>query len=448
MFNPAGHRQPAPPRRARSCDRRAARPASCSRSTSATVVSALTIFYSIIIVSLFVPILGGLWTRRAGAPEALASIGAGLFTLFTVRFFVTPLYRWVDPAMSGLVAAAVGLFVCLAVVRRPSVSWQTSSGSMRKSWRSLAPVPASAKRWRAERRSRVRARWSVSTSTSDGARRVAGEHRQAWSYSGHRAVDISDELAVQSALDGIATARGRLDAVVCTPAINVRKPILEYTGDEFDRVVPRQPSRQLQRAAGSGADHDGAEVRQHRALLVHPLARDRAGSVRLLDEQGGHRAAGENGARPNGRSDGVRVNAVGPGVVETPLTAPIKSNRDVVRRLCEEESDAALGAAVGDGRADAVSDLGRGELRDGDDHLRRWRMAGRRRSIHSAWDVTWAQIPGDYAEEIIRRLRRLRRCSSDLINAQLLVCGQALTTTQANLRNLRNLRITPLRNPA
>jgi NAD(P)-dependent dehydrogenase (short-subunit alcohol dehydrogenase family) len=41
--------------------------------------------------------------------------------------------------------------------------------------------------------------------------------------------------------DRIVAQRGRLDAVICTPAINVRKPILKYTGDEFDRVVTGEP---------------------------------------------------------------------------------------------------------------------------------------------------------------------------------------------------------------
>ena len=85
----------------------------------ATVVSALTIFYSIIIVSLLVPILGGLFVPRAGSPEALTAIAAGLATLFVVRFFVAPVYRWADPALAGVLAAAAAYFIVLAV-RRPS----------------------------------------------------------------------------------------------------------------------------------------------------------------------------------------------------------------------------------------------------------------------------------------------------------------------------------------
>ena len=50
-------------------------------------------------------------------------------------------------------------------------------------------------------------------------------------------VDITDEAGVAAALDGVVTAHGHLDGLVCTPAINVRKSILKYSGEEFDRVV-------------------------------------------------------------------------------------------------------------------------------------------------------------------------------------------------------------------
>lgn len=41
----------------------------------------------------------------------------------------------------------------------------------------------------------------------------------------HGALDINDEAAVSACLDGIVATHGRLDGLVCTPAINVRKPL-------------------------------------------------------------------------------------------------------------------------------------------------------------------------------------------------------------------------------
>ena len=51
------------------------------------------------------------------------------------------------------------------------------------------------------------------------------------------AVDITNLTSVRDALANSLHHRSSLDGLVCTPAINVRKPILKYTGDEFDRVV-------------------------------------------------------------------------------------------------------------------------------------------------------------------------------------------------------------------
>jgi len=76
------------------------------------------VFYSLLGVSLFVPVLGGLYSRRAGQAEALGSIAAGVLTLLVVRFWVAGRYPWLDPTLTGLVAAALVYFAIL-LVRRP-----------------------------------------------------------------------------------------------------------------------------------------------------------------------------------------------------------------------------------------------------------------------------------------------------------------------------------------
>jgi SSS family solute:Na+ symporter len=84
------------------------------------VVAALTIFYSLLAVSLFVPVVGGLYTRRAGTSDALASIAAGVLTLLVVRFFFAARYPWLDPTLTGLVAAAIAYCVVMAIRTRMS----------------------------------------------------------------------------------------------------------------------------------------------------------------------------------------------------------------------------------------------------------------------------------------------------------------------------------------
>ena len=138
-------------------------------------------------------------------------------------------------------------------------------------------------------------------------------------------VDIRDGASVQTVFDGLRSRQGRLDAAVCTPSINVRKTILNYTEEEFDRVVTvnLRGNFNVLRAAGRIMTTDGKGsivlFSSIRSLVVEPgqavYAATKAGITQLV-----RTAAAEFGP------SGVRVNAVGPGVVETPLTAPIKAN--------------------------------------------------------------------------------------------------------------------------
>lgn len=83
----------------------------------ATVIGALTIFYSLLGVSLFVPVIGGLYTTRAGSTAALAAIAAGVGTMLAIRFGAGPGLAWLDPSLAGLAAAAAA-FMGVASVRR------------------------------------------------------------------------------------------------------------------------------------------------------------------------------------------------------------------------------------------------------------------------------------------------------------------------------------------
>jgi SSS family solute:Na+ symporter len=84
-----------------------------------TVIGAVTIFYSLLVVTLFVPIIGGIYVPRARSREALAAICAGVLTLFIVRFTLMPFYPWLDPTVSGLIAATIAFASTLALRRGP-----------------------------------------------------------------------------------------------------------------------------------------------------------------------------------------------------------------------------------------------------------------------------------------------------------------------------------------
>ncbi len=85
---------------------------------SPTIIGALTIFYSLLSVSLFVPVVAGLYLQRVGKPEALAAIGAGVSFLLVVHLTTggRGFGIW-SPTLIGLVAATVGF--CLVKMRKP-----------------------------------------------------------------------------------------------------------------------------------------------------------------------------------------------------------------------------------------------------------------------------------------------------------------------------------------
>jgi NAD(P)-dependent dehydrogenase (short-subunit alcohol dehydrogenase family) len=140
------------------------------------------------------------------------------------------------------------------------------------------------------------------------------------------ALDIRDGAAVRRAFEELRARQGSLDIVICTPSINVRKKILDYTEDEFDRVlaINMKGNFNVLQAAGRimTADRRGSIVlfSSIRSQVVEPgqavYAATKAGILQMA-----RTAAAEFGPY------GVRVNAVGPGVIETPLTAPIKANK-------------------------------------------------------------------------------------------------------------------------
>lgn len=144
-------------------------------------------------------------------------------------------------------------------------------------------------------------------------------------------LDVTDAGAVQR----VVSELDALDILVSTPSINVRKPLLDYTEAEFERVVNlnlRGSFLALQ-AAGRRMSEQGrgsiVMFSSIRAQVVEPgqgvYAATKAGTLQLVKA-----LASELGPR------GVRVNAIAPGVVETPLTAPIKDNPEWYRAYAEK----------------------------------------------------------------------------------------------------------------
>ncbi|USQ76544.1 SDR family NAD(P)-dependent oxidoreductase [Ornithinimicrobium cryptoxanthini] len=151
--------------------------------------------------------------------------------------------------------------------------------------------------------------------------RAAAARASAYSPADSARADVLDA-------DGLATVAaglGEVDVLVLTAATNVRKPVLDYTADEFERVVGLnlRGTFNAVRAFAPGMVARGSgsiiALSSIRALTVEPgqgvYAATKAGLVQLL-----RALAAELGPQ------GVRVNAVAPGVVETPLTEQIRAD--------------------------------------------------------------------------------------------------------------------------
>lgn len=132
------------------------------------------------------------------------------------------------------------------------------------------------------------------------------------------------DLLERASIADAAAAIGAPDVLVTTPSVNVRKAIVDYTDDDLDRVVDLNLKGTfrlcrsfggLMAEAGRGSMIGFSSIRSH---TTEPgqgaYAATKAATVMLFKT-----LAAELGPR------GVRANTVAPGVVETPLTAPIQA---------------------------------------------------------------------------------------------------------------------------
>ena len=81
---------------------------------SPSIIGVIGLFYALLGVSLFVPIVAGLYSRRAGTPEALAAIGAGVAAMLAVQLTTAGAgVGGLSPALIGIAAAAAAFSVVL-----------------------------------------------------------------------------------------------------------------------------------------------------------------------------------------------------------------------------------------------------------------------------------------------------------------------------------------------
>lgn len=98
-----------------------------------SIIGAITIFYALMAVCLFVPLVAGLYTRLAGVPEAMAACGVGVATLISVELSGLPgtsgTSALLDSSALGVLIGVLASVAAFAVV----AAWRSRSRS--------APLP-------------------------------------------------------------------------------------------------------------------------------------------------------------------------------------------------------------------------------------------------------------------------------------------------------------------
>jgi NAD(P)-dependent dehydrogenase (short-subunit alcohol dehydrogenase family) len=165
---------------------------------------------------------------------------------------------------------------------------------------------------------------------------VAQRIRSTGGTATHATVDVRSTQSVEALVEGLEGELGRLDVLLTTPAVNLRKRLLDYSDEDFDRVIElnlKGTFRVARAAARVMAKRQRGSIilmSSMRAVNVEPgqsiYAATKAGIGQMT-----RGLAVELGPR------GVRVNALAPGIVATPLTKPITSNpvwNDAYARHC------------------------------------------------------------------------------------------------------------------
>ncbi|TDE08250.1 SDR family NAD(P)-dependent oxidoreductase [Jiangella asiatica] len=162
------------------------------------------------------------------------------------------------------------------------------------------------------------------------ARRIADEGGTALSVR----ADLTRTDEVRAAVATAVDTYGRLDIGVTTPGINIRKRVATYTEEEFDRIVRLnlkgtfdflKQASEVMVAQGSGSLVACSSMR---ANLVEPGLAVYA-STKAAIQQLVRGLASEVGL------SGVRVNTIAPGVIDTPLTRPLRDRPDVLKAYDE-----------------------------------------------------------------------------------------------------------------
>lgn len=148
------------------------------------------------------------------------------------------------------------------------------------------------------------------------------------------AVDVTSTAEVDALVAKVVERCGRIDVLLTTPARNLRKRLVNYTDEEFDSVINLNLKGTFRVARAVGK-----QMMQQKNGSIILMSSMRAYSVEPGQSIYASTKSGigqmTKGLATELAEYGIRVNAVAPGIIETPLTAPITSNPEWNRAYAE-----------------------------------------------------------------------------------------------------------------
>jgi len=165
----------------------------------------------------------------------------------------------------------------------------------------------------------------------EGVERTAAEIGTCVKSAAH-VIDAGNANDIAALAAAAQTFGPRIDIAVTTPAVHIRKPFLDYSDDEYDRIADLnlrgvflflRAFGRIMQAQRSGSLIATSSMR---AMTLEPglaiYGATKAGIVQLV-----RGLASELGPA------GVRVNAIVPSIVDTALVAPLKARPDIFNKL-------------------------------------------------------------------------------------------------------------------
>ena len=144
--------------------------------------------------------------------------------------------------------------------------------------------------------------------------------------------DIAEAAIARKLIDGAERRFGRVDVLINNAGVFVAKPFVEYTPEDFERVVStnltgffyisQEAARHMRRRGG------GQIINITTTLAQQPVAGVNTALTSLT--KGGLNAVTRELAIEYA-AEGIRVNAIAPGIVDTPMHKP--ENHDFLKHL-------------------------------------------------------------------------------------------------------------------